>query len=295
MTPTIEQPASSHGAAASPSAPRGGRASGRRGAGAPGGGSGGDGSGGGGVPTGTPGHRDTLFDKFTRFVSRLSTRNNFWHRVCSLIWLPYAFRSGIRMKRTGESTFSAILPFRKFNRNWYNAMAGAALLGNSEIAGGMYVFGRTKGGHQVVCKNLEYKFLRPCLGPAEYRVTPRGDLDAMVASGEEFDVTVDMDVYQLLTVFRSKHELARERRRAERRAANARAESAGVADGAAAGEAGAAAGVQAGIGGAGVGGAGVGEGGEAGAGRKDKPKRVGKVSATFHVTPMAHTLAKGRL
>ena len=35
----------------------------------------------------------------------------------------------------------AILPFRKFNKNWYNAMAGAALLGNAEIAGGMYVFG----------------------------------------------------------------------------------------------------------------------------------------------------------
>ena len=51
-----------------------------------------------------------------------------------MIWLPYAFRSGIRMKRLGETEFTAELPFRRFNRNWYNAMAGASLLANSEIA-----------------------------------------------------------------------------------------------------------------------------------------------------------------
>src|SRR5689334_14422436 len=46
-------------------------------------------------------------DKVEAFIARLSTRNHFWHRVCSMIWLPYAFRSGIRMKRVGERTFSA--------------------------------------------------------------------------------------------------------------------------------------------------------------------------------------------
>ena len=48
--------------------------------------------------------------------------------VCSMIWLPYAFRSGIRMQRVDAETFTAELPFRRFNKNWYNAMAGAALL-----------------------------------------------------------------------------------------------------------------------------------------------------------------------
>ena len=76
----------------------------------------------------SPKPKRTLMDRADRFISRLSTRNNFWHRVCSLIWLPYAFKSGIRMKRIDAKTFSAILPFRRFNRNWYNAMAGAALL-----------------------------------------------------------------------------------------------------------------------------------------------------------------------
>ncbi|MCA9288194.1 MAG: hypothetical protein KDA05_06405, partial [Phycisphaerales bacterium] len=63
----------------------------------------------------------SLLDRIDAFISRLSTRNNFWHRVCSMIWLPYAFRSGIQMKRVDATTFTAVLPFRRFNRNWYNA------------------------------------------------------------------------------------------------------------------------------------------------------------------------------
>ncbi|MEZ6243818.1 MAG: hypothetical protein R3B57_12340 [Phycisphaerales bacterium] len=142
--------------------------------------------------------KQPLLDRVEAFLSRLSTRNHFWHRVCSLIWLPYAFRSGIRMKRVDEKTFSATLPFRRFNRNWYNAMAGAALLGNSEIAGGAYVFGECGGDYEVVCKRLEYDFLRPCFGPAEYRISPREDMGELIATGEEFNLTVDMEIVQLL-------------------------------------------------------------------------------------------------
>jgi hypothetical protein len=135
-------------------------------------------------------------DRLDTYISRLTTRNNFWHRVGSLFWLPYAFKSGIRMKRLDASTFSAILPFRRFNRNWYNAMAGAALLANSEVAGGMYVFGVCGGDYTVVCKNLEYRFLRPCFGPALYRILPREDLLALKAAGGEFNVTLDLDIVQ---------------------------------------------------------------------------------------------------
>ncbi len=147
--------------------------------------------------------KKSFFDKAEAYVSRLSTKNNFWHRVTSLIWLPFAFRSGIRMKRIDDKTFAgkpeivtAILPFKRFNRNWYNAMAGAALLGNSEIAGGMYVFGVCGGDYTVVCKHLEYKFLRPCFGPALYRISPKEDIQALVATGTEFNITIDMDVCQ---------------------------------------------------------------------------------------------------
>ena len=135
-------------------------------------------------------------DRVDRFVSRLSARSNFWHRVCSLIWLPYAFKSGIRMRRLDRETFAAVLPFRRFNRNWYNAMAGAALLGNSEIAGGMYLFGLCGGEYTVVCKSLEYRFLRPCFGPALYRITPREDVAALLKAGGEFNATLDLDIVQ---------------------------------------------------------------------------------------------------
>src|SRR4051812_17132468 len=125
--------------------------------------------------------KKSWFDKVEAFVSALSVRDNFWHRVCSLIWLPYAFFSGIKMRQIDAKTFQAVLPFRRFNRNWYRAMAGGALLANSEIAGGMFVFGTVGADYTVVCKHLEYRFLRPCYGPAVYRMTPREDLKALVA------------------------------------------------------------------------------------------------------------------
>jgi hypothetical protein len=136
------------------------------------------------------------YDKLEAFISHLSVRDNFWHRICSFIWLPYAFFSGIRMKRIDANTFSAILPFNRFNRNWYRAMAGAALLGNSEVAGGMYVFGICGSDYTVVCKHLEYKFLRPCFGPAVYKMKPREDIHALIATAREFNLTLDLDILQ---------------------------------------------------------------------------------------------------
>ena len=138
----------------------------------------------------------TWMDRVEAFISRLSVRDNFWHSICSLIWLPLAFFSGIRMKELDTKTFAAYLPFRRFNRNWYRAMAGGALLGNAEIAGGMYVFGVAGGDYTVVCKNLNYTFLRPCLGPAVYRMTPRENIKELVAAGGEFNTTLDMEIMQ---------------------------------------------------------------------------------------------------
>src|SRR3954464_697221 len=139
------------------------------------------------------------YDRLEAFVSSLSVRDNFWHRICSFIWFPFAFFSGIRMKRIDVNTFSAVLPFTRFNRNWYHAMAGAALLGNSEIAGGMYVFGLVGADYTVVCKHMEYKFLRPCLGPAVYKMKPREDVTELKATGQEFNVTLDLDILQQVT------------------------------------------------------------------------------------------------
>ena len=136
------------------------------------------------------------FDKVEAFISRLSTRDNFWHSICSFIWLPLAFFSGIRMKQVSGDTFQAVLPFRKFNRNWYNAMAGGALLGNAEIAGGMYVFGLCGSDYTVVCKNLNYTFLRPCLGPAVYQMQTRENIKDLIVAGTEFNCVLDMEIMQ---------------------------------------------------------------------------------------------------
>ena len=144
------------------------------------------------------GRMQRLYDKIEAFVSRLSMRDNFWNSICSLIWMPLAFFSGIRMKELDGSSFAAraVLPFRRFNRNWYRAMAGGALLANSELAGGAYVFGVCGADYTVVCKQLNYTFLRPCFGPAVYRMTPREQITVLLATRKEFNITIDMEIQQ---------------------------------------------------------------------------------------------------
>ena len=156
-----------------------------------------------------PWQRRGLMVKLDAFFSRLSSRSNFWHRVCSMVWLPLAFKSGIRMKQveSEDGGFAAELPFKRINRNWYSAMAGAALLGNAEIAGGMYLFKFCGGDYTVVCKKLEYSFLRPCVGPAVYKVEPRDDIKELIAKGGEFNTTLDLNIVQQI-----KKPGARERR-----------------------------------------------------------------------------------
>ncbi|HRK31817.1 MAG TPA: hypothetical protein PLD59_12120 [Tepidisphaeraceae bacterium] len=137
-----------------------------------------------------------FFDRAEAFVSRLSMRDNFWNSICSLIWLPLAFFSGLKLKELSKEKFAAYLPFRRFNRNWYRAMAGGALLANSEIAGGSYVFGQCGSDYTVVCKNLNYTFLRPCFGPAVYHMTPKENLQALLATRAEFNIVIDMEILQ---------------------------------------------------------------------------------------------------
>ncbi len=142
---------------------------------------------------------------WTRFVqrteaklSRLSTKNNFWHRNLARIFLPLAWRSGIKFRSQPGDPFQMVVPFRRFNKNWYSAMAGAAMLANSEVAGGMYIFKYVGADYTVVCKELQYKFLRPCLGPAIYQVEPAAgvDIDELKRTKLEFNVPVVMNIFQ---------------------------------------------------------------------------------------------------
>ena len=131
-----------------------------------------------------------------KFVG-LTTRSHLFHRMFSFVWLPVAFKSGIKFVRADDGEITgAIVPFSRFNRNWYKAMAGASMLANAELAGGMYVFEKC-AGHTVVCKNLEYKFLRPCLGKAMFRIEPQEDIEALMAEKTAFNMTVDLNVVQM--------------------------------------------------------------------------------------------------
>ncbi len=143
-------------------------------------------------------------DKMEAWLSRMSATHPMVQKAFSSIWLPYAFRSGITMKRLDTQRFVAVLPFRRFNRNWYNAMAGAALLGNSEVAGGMYLFARCGSDYMVVCKEMKYRFVRPCHGPAVYEVINAEDVDAKLAAGGEFNIALEMEIRQQVHKSRGK-------------------------------------------------------------------------------------------
>lgn len=66
------------------------------------------------------------------------------------------------------------------------------------MRGGNYLFKFCGGDYTVVCKHLDYKFLRPCLGPAEYNMTPLDDIHALIATGKEFNIAIRMEIVQVL-------------------------------------------------------------------------------------------------
>lgn len=77
-------------------------------------------------------------------------------------------------------------------------MAGAALLGNSEVAAGMYLFAKCGSGFIVVCKEMKYKFLRPCRGPAVYEIVETEDLQQRLDAGTEFNIDLELEIRQQL-------------------------------------------------------------------------------------------------
>jgi hypothetical protein len=60
----------------------------------------------------------------------------------------------------------------------------------------LFLFGSVGSDYIVVCKRMEYKFLRPCVGPAVYDIVPLQDLDALIRKGGEFNIDLEMDIRQ---------------------------------------------------------------------------------------------------
>lgn len=134
--------------------------------------------------------------RFEAWVERLAHKYKFIRKITSRLYLPIAFHSGLTMKKLDPHRFTYVLPFRRFNRNFYDAMAGAALVANSEIAAGMFLFGELGGKWTVVCKHISYRFLRPCLGPAIYKVNPLDDVKALLQAGVEFNIDLTLEILQ---------------------------------------------------------------------------------------------------
>lgn len=138
----------------------------------------------------------TLFQKLESFAGRLSVRNYFWNGLLAFFCMPSVFLSGIRMRFTPEA-FEAVLPFRRFNRNSYGTMSGAALLGNCEVAAGGYIFYASVGQFRIVCKKLNYTFRYPCTGAAKYVIEKNHQLMQLLSELKPFTIDLTAEVYQL--------------------------------------------------------------------------------------------------
>jgi hypothetical protein len=127
--------------------------------------------------------------------SKLCFENNLWYRVLTKIYLPLAAKSNMKLGSWKGDVYEAVLPFKRFNKNWYNAMAGAAILANTEIAGGMAIFKLVGEKYTVVCKELSYKFRLPCQSDATYRVRIVDDIHSLMNAKPEFNLNMEIEVF----------------------------------------------------------------------------------------------------
>lgn len=129
-------------------------------------------------------------------LKRLTTRSRFWHNALTMVFMPSLWRSGIRLRLMPDH-FQGVLPFNRNNRNFDGDVAGAALLGNCEVAAGGYIFYAAEGAFSVVCKKLSFNFRRPCRAAVEYRVGLRDDLAGLVAARRPFTMDLNVEVIEL--------------------------------------------------------------------------------------------------
>jgi len=127
-------------------------------------------------------------------LSKLCFENNFFYKILTSIYLPLASKAGMKLGKQVGEVYETVLPFKRFNKNWYDAMAGAAILANTEIAGGMAIFQLVGEKYTVVCKELSYKFRLPCQSDATYRVKILDDIHKLMKTKPEFNLRMEIDV-----------------------------------------------------------------------------------------------------
>jgi len=139
---------------------------------------------------------DRNYDYLDKRITELAIFNPYWRRFLSFFWMPFAYHSGIRLVRRKGDALNVLLPFRRPNRNWYGDMAGAAILGNAELAAGMILFEHCGAECIIVCKKMDFQFHANCTGPALYVSRAKTDIEDKLASGRPFECSMEMDVFQ---------------------------------------------------------------------------------------------------
>ena len=129
-----------------------------------------------------------------RVLLQWSRKSIFWYRFGLLLKLPLGFHSGIREVENGQADLAMLLPFRRFNRNWYGAVAGGSLLANVEIAAGTYLLQKYGSRAVIVCKEVSYKFLRPCFTHVVYYIRRQPEAELLKPEAEEFNVTLAVTI-----------------------------------------------------------------------------------------------------
>lgn len=128
-------------------------------------------------------------------MNRATIRSPFLRRILSILFLPMVWRLGLRINYSLENFFVEV-PHTRINRNSYGTIGGAALLANLELAAGSYLFMRTDGGHRIVCRNVNYRFMLPSTNGLRLEVEPLDeDLEAAIQSGTPFNANVKVNVF----------------------------------------------------------------------------------------------------
>jgi hypothetical protein len=134
-------------------------------------------------------------------LNRLSMSNGLFQRLLGFFFMPFISRSGLRVNYSPDN-FYAYLPNKRFNLNWYGTMAGASILGNSELAAGSYLFMLTNGNYRMICKQLKFRFLLPSTDPVIFKAfIDHEELQKQLTKGGRF--TIDMDIKLFRAVSKS--------------------------------------------------------------------------------------------
>lgn len=132
-------------------------------------------------------------------LNKLSIKKPFVNRLLARIFMPFIARSGLKVNYDPED-FYAYLPKKRFNSNWYGTQSGAAILGNSELAAGCYLFMLTHGEYRMVCTHLDYRFLLPSTDPVIYKLDlDQAELEEKLTTGGKFMMDMTIKLYRATT------------------------------------------------------------------------------------------------